>query len=72
MTTNHARESHLFTLRLWAEEDEQGGTLWRGKLCHVMSDQTRHFRDWPALIPLLLSMLPKDEPSSPPVETESG
>jgi hypothetical protein len=71
MTTNHAPESHLFTLRLWGEEDADGRIQWRGKLQHVMSGQTRHFRDWPALIPLLLSMLPKEEWPPSPYEPES-
>lgn len=60
MTTGQGHESHLFTLRLWGESDEEGRIQWRGKLHHVLSGQTRHFRDWPALIPLLLTMLPKE------------
>ena len=49
--------SHLFTLRVWQETDEDGDARWRGKLRHIPSDTTYHFRDWAALVPLLLSVL---------------
>lgn len=51
------RQSHLFTLRLWAEEVEEGQTEWRGRVHYVTGDEVRYFRDWPSLIPLLLAML---------------
>ncbi|MBX3000844.1 MAG: hypothetical protein KF893_20145 [Caldilineaceae bacterium] len=51
------RQSHLFTLRLWTEEVEEGQTEWRGRVHYVTSDEVRYFRDWPSLIPLLLAML---------------
>jgi hypothetical protein len=51
------RQSHLFTLRLWAEEAEEGQTEWRGRVHYVTADEVRYFRDWPSLIPLLLAML---------------
>lgn len=49
--------SHLFTLRVWPETDEDGAERWRGKLRHVPSDTTHYFRDWAELVPLLLSVL---------------
>jgi hypothetical protein len=49
--------SHLFTLRVWSEIDEDGAIRWRGKLCHVPSGNIRHFRGWSALVPLLLDTL---------------
>lgn len=49
--------SHLFTLRIWLETDEEGTPRWRGKLYHVPSGEIRHFRGWAALIPLLLDVL---------------
>jgi hypothetical protein len=51
------RQSHLFTLRLWTEEVEEGQTEWRGRVHYVTADEVRYFRDWPSLIPLLLAML---------------
>jgi hypothetical protein len=51
------RQSHLFTLRLWAEALEEGQDEWRGRIHCVGTDEVRYFRDWPGLIPLLLAML---------------
>ena len=51
------QSSHLFTLRVWSEVEEDGVIRWRGKLCHVPSDDIRHFRGWAALVPLLLDVL---------------
>lgn len=59
--------SHLFTLRVWTEVDEDGEIRWRGKLRHVPSGEIRYFRGWAALIPLLLDLLrryPNDAPGS--------
>ena len=30
---------------------------WRGKLHHINANEVRYFQEWPALIPLLLTML---------------
>ncbi|MFP4345175.1 MAG: hypothetical protein ACLFU8_10815 [Anaerolineales bacterium] len=49
--------SHLFSLRLWQEDLGAGGTEWRGRLLHVLSGDTHHFREWNTLIELLLTML---------------
>ena len=51
------KSSHLFTLRVWSEVEEDGVPRWRGKLCHVSSGNVRHFRGWAALLPLLLDAL---------------
>jgi hypothetical protein len=49
--------THLFTVRIW-EEDLGGGQIeWRGGLRHVLSGDTRYFRDWPALVAHLREML---------------
>jgi hypothetical protein len=56
-TEQRGRQSHLFTLRLWAEQLEDGHNEWRGRVHCVGTDEVRYFRDWPGLIPLLLSML---------------
>jgi hypothetical protein len=51
--------SHLFTVRLWAEEIGAGQTEWRGRVQHVTSGEAHYFRDWPTLIAYLLKMLPQ-------------
>jgi len=59
-------DSHLFTVRLWAEDLGDGQIEWRGKLQHVTSGQARYFRDWPVLIALLQKMLPDARANSRP------
>jgi hypothetical protein len=49
--------SHLFTVRLWQADLGDGQTEWRGKLQHVLSGEVHYFREWSALIALLMSML---------------
>ncbi|HSD84867.1 MAG TPA: hypothetical protein VLG46_13450 [Anaerolineae bacterium] len=41
--------SQLFTVRLWREQLNDHWE-WRGKVQHVMSGETRYFRDWQTLI----------------------
>lgn len=56
-TSRQHYHSHLFTVRLWLEDLGEGRTEWRGQVRHVLSGEVRYFRDWPALITLLLAML---------------
>ena len=49
--------SHLFTVRVWQEEVRNGQTEWRGKVQLLTSGEVHYFRDWAALVPLLLTML---------------
>jgi hypothetical protein len=57
MTYELNAPTQLFILRLWQEQLADGSIEWRGKLHHPQTNETRYFRDWPALIPLLLLML---------------
>ena len=77
MLSEQTKHSHLFTLRLWGEEDEDGRIQWRGQINHVNNNDIRYFKEWSALIPLLLAMLrtPQSEPeegSNTPFSTISG
>jgi hypothetical protein len=63
-----ARHSHLFTVRLWAEDRGQGRLEWRGQVQHILSGETHYFRDWAVLVDLLLRMLPKFKDAEPPDE----
>jgi hypothetical protein len=47
----------LFTVRVWREDLGEGRTEWRGKVQHVLSGDTRYFRDWALLIVALQEML---------------
>ena len=51
--------SHLFTVRMWLEQLGRGGTEWRGKVQHVLTGQTRYFRDWQTLVQFIQTTLPK-------------
>lgn len=51
--------SHLFTVRLWDEEIGDGQTVWRGKVQHVLTGETRPFRNWIALTEVIRAMLPQ-------------
>jgi hypothetical protein len=52
-----AHRSHLFTVRLWAEELGNGQTEWRGQVQHVLSGETRYFREWATLEAFVLALL---------------
>ena len=58
-------ESHLFTVRLWTEELAAGQFEWRGKVTHVLSGETRYFREWPALLAFLSTSTMNDEAVHP-------
>jgi hypothetical protein len=62
--------SHLFTVRLWAEDIGNGQTEWRGRVQQVTSREIYYFRDWPTLITYLLQMLPQTE--TPPEESRAS
>jgi hypothetical protein len=54
--------SHLFTVRVWEEQVGNGQTEWRGKVQLVTSGEVRYFRQWAALVPLLVTMLSESQP----------
>jgi hypothetical protein len=56
MTMTEEREgtqSQMFTLRVWIEDVGNGRTEIRGTLKHVLTGETRHFRDWSTLTTFL-------------------
>jgi len=54
--------SHLFTVRVWEEQVGNSQTEWRGKVQLVTSGEVRYFRQWAALVPLLVTMLSESQP----------
>jgi hypothetical protein len=58
-TVEPSPRSHLFTVRVWAEELGAGQTEWRGRVQHVTSGEVHYFRDWTTLAALLPAMLPE-------------
>ena len=51
--------SHLFTVRMWAEELGTGQVEWRGQVQHVLSGETGYFREWEGLMEFILATLSK-------------
>lgn len=59
MLDENPLHSRLFTLRIWQEA--VGDTPeWRGKVQHVGSGETRHFRNWEALTMFLFTKMRND------------
>ena len=50
--------SHLFTVRVWLEELDDGRHEWRGQAAHVMSGETGYFRRWSNLVKFMKHHLP--------------
>lgn len=51
MNREHPRpSSHLFTVRVWVEVLGSGQREMRYKVQHVLSGETRYFREWAALL----------------------
>ena len=51
--------SQLFTVRVWREELGEGRSEWRGQVQHVLSGETRHFRDWQTLVAFIVERAAK-------------
>ena len=65
-TEQVTRQDRLFTLRLWTEEVAPDEHEWRGRLYDTKTGDVRYFREWAALIPLLLALLREAEPPPAP------
>ena len=47
----------LFLQTLKKKQLDDETQEWRGRIHHVESNETRYFRDWAALLPVLLAMV---------------
>lgn len=54
---NMRLRSHLFTVRIWEEAIGAGKAELRGKVQLLTTGETRYFREWTRLVPLLVTML---------------
>jgi hypothetical protein len=43
---------------LWREDLGHNRVEWRGQVQHVLSGETRYFRDWATLVEVITAMLP--------------
>ena len=53
----HNKNSELFLLRVWREEEAEGAKRWRGRLQHAASGAQRQFRTLDELADLLDTLL---------------
>ena len=58
-THEHLPRSYLFTVRLWVEDLGEGQGEVRMQVRHVLSGETRYFRQWAELEAFLLAKLEK-------------
>jgi len=49
--------THLFTIRVWAEELDHEIHEWRGKVQDVSKDEGYYFRGWQDLVVLLQTLV---------------
>ncbi len=49
--------SHLFSVRVWEEEIGPNQSEWRGRVQFLNTGETRYFREWEGLVPLLIALL---------------
>ena len=49
--------THLFTLRVWLEDLDDGQSEPRGKVQHVLSGEARYFRDWDTLVTFVIKQV---------------
>jgi hypothetical protein len=57
MNDPHPERTQLFTVRLWLEPIGGQQMEVRGKLCHVLTNETQYFRNFSGLAKLLGSYL---------------
>ena len=50
--------SHLFLVRVWAEQSMEGSPEWHGRVQHVTRGDAQEFSDWGTLIDLFVTMVP--------------
>ncbi len=55
--THH--RTHLFTLRMWAEDLGEDRLEWRAQVRHVLSGETHYFRRWSELWDFVQACLPE-------------
>lgn len=68
--TRQMSKPHLFTVRVWLEESEDGQYDCRGRLQHGLDGTAQHFQGWSALIDLMSDMV--HEPGRAASADESG
>jgi len=60
----------LFTVRVWREELGEDRSEWRGQARHVLSGETRYFRDWPSLVAFIVERATVADALGQPMDPE--
>ncbi len=63
-TSQPPPKSHLFTVRVWIEESGNNQSEIRTEVKHVLSGETRYFRDWSKMIAFMETRLSEVTPHS--------
>jgi hypothetical protein len=63
MHSSIGNRSQLFTLRFWYEERALDVREMRFQVRHVLTGETRYFRDWPAFQIYIISKLDAPDPT---------
>ena len=58
----NGKRSLLFTVRVWVEEVDDGRPEIRGRVVHVLTGESTHFREWPALLAFVERWLDVENP----------
>ncbi len=51
--SHESDRSHLFVVRVWIKRPADALLEYRGRIQHVLSGETRHFKDWPTMVDFL-------------------
>jgi hypothetical protein len=60
------QRSHLFTVRLWLEPIGERQMEVRGRVCHVLNNETHYFRNLSGLVKLLEEYFDTNEEEETP------
>jgi hypothetical protein len=52
--------THLFVIRVWAQDIEDGRTEWRGRVQYIPSGEVHYFREWADMLSIVQHMLRND------------
>jgi hypothetical protein len=59
MNDSSTLHTHLFVIRIWAQDIEDGRQEWRGRVQHVPSGEVHYFREWADMLAIVRHMLPE-------------
>jgi len=58
MNESGSYPTHLFVIRVWAQDIENGRSEWRGRVQHIPSGEVHYFREWADMVSIVQHLLP--------------